>query len=102
MLLHKISPKKIYITVEPSVRDHPKCKDMAVAYKNRTTGGLFREEVRAHLLHGRYFSCMQFQSSTAHTANTEIRESLKWSLTSGKKTIENHRPPGPKSGRGRC
>ena len=33
--------------------DHPKCKDLVVAYKNQTIGALFREEVQAHLLYGR-------------------------------------------------
>ena len=36
--------------VEPPVSDHPKCKDSVVALitcKNRTTGGLFQEEIGA-------------------------------------------------------
>ena len=36
--------------VEPPVSDHPKCKDSVVALitcKNRTTGSLFQEEIRA-------------------------------------------------------
>ena len=33
-----------------------------VAYKNQTTGGLFREEAQAHLLYGREIYCMQFLS----------------------------------------
>ena len=33
-------------TVEPPVSDHPECKEVVV-YKNRTTGGLFWEEVNA-------------------------------------------------------
>ena len=37
-------------TVEPPVSDYPKCKVLVVAYKNQTTGRLFLEEVRAHLL----------------------------------------------------
>ena len=40
-------------TIEPHVSDHTKCKDLVVAYKNRTTGGLFQEEVRVNLLYGR-------------------------------------------------
>ena len=42
-------------TVEPPVRDHPKCEDLVVAlreevaYENRTTGVFFREEVWTHL-----------------------------------------------------
>ena len=44
-------------TIEPPVSDHPKCKDLVVAYgrwsayKNRTTGRLSEEEVRVHLLY---------------------------------------------------
>ena len=43
-------------TVEPSVSNHPKCKDLVIAYgrwslpiKNQSTGGLFQEDVQAHL-----------------------------------------------------
>ena len=43
-------------TVEPSVSNHPKCKDLVIAYgrwslpiKNQTTGGLFQEDVQANL-----------------------------------------------------
>jgi len=40
-------------TVEPPVSDHPKREDLVVFYDKRTTGALFREDVRTHLLYGR-------------------------------------------------
>ena len=40
-------------TFEPAVKDHPKCKGEVVVHKNRTTVGLFREEVQTHRLRGR-------------------------------------------------
>ena len=42
-------------TSESPAGDHPKCKDLVVAYKNWTTGVLFQEEVRAHLIYERLF-----------------------------------------------
>ena len=40
-------------TVEPPISDHTKYKDLVVAYNNRTTERLFRDEGWAHLLYGR-------------------------------------------------
>ena len=74
-------------TVEPPVSDYPRCEDLVVAYFNRTTGCLFREDVRIHLLYGnsllhmcRSVQCHVvtkvlriFLSDKVHTANMEIR-----------------------------
>ena len=61
LLLYKISPKKInyYMqsklpwAITQNARKRLGRLPEVVAYKNQTTWGLFREEVRAHLLHGR-------------------------------------------------
>ena len=35
-------------TIEPPVSDHPRCEDLVVAYKNRTTG-LSSEKMYGHI-----------------------------------------------------
>lgn len=46
--------KKLHtLSVKFPLRDHLKCEGLLVAFENRTTGNLFREEVLAHLLYGR-------------------------------------------------
>ena len=45
-----------------AVNDHPKFKDLVVAYRNRTTGSPFREAVRAHPTLWKIIYCMQFLS----------------------------------------
>ena len=77
-------------------------REVVVVYKNRTTGGLFQEEVQTHLLYGRLFIACNIKVTTSvvpccnlsfsyilsnivHTENIEIRECVKWSLTRGKK-----------------
>ena len=37
--------------VEPPISDHPRCKDLVVAYKNRTTGVFFWEDVQTRILY---------------------------------------------------
>ena len=56
-------------TVEPSVSNHPKCKDLVIAnerwslpIKNQTTGDLFQEDVQAHSALLKTIYCMQFLS----------------------------------------
>jgi len=98
-------------TVEPPVSDHLKCKHLVVAYGRWSLtriepGHLFQEEVRAHLLYGRWFICMQFLSKAMcisvlsrlkFSANIEIRECFKWSLSRKRlKTMENHKIFRPK------
>ena len=59
---------RIESTVEPPVSDHSKCKDLVVdlremvAYKNRTTWGLYREEVPGTSTLWKVIYCMQFLS----------------------------------------
>ena len=51
----RILMETFHYTSEPCVSDHRKCKDLVVTYKNRTTGILFQEEVRAHLIYETLF-----------------------------------------------
>lgn len=54
--------KKLHtLSVKFPLRDHLKCEGLLVAFENRTTGNLFREEVLAHLLFGRQFIACSFQ-----------------------------------------
>ena len=63
-----------------------------VAYKNRTTGGLFREEVQTHLLYGRYL--LHAISKLRHVSPKVFVHKLVagagvldwWSLTRGGRT----------------
>ena len=85
------------ITVEPPVSDHPKCKDLVVAYgrwsltriepqeasyEKRSEDIYFMED---NLLDYTVCSSMWLQGArcTVHTANIEIRERVKRSLTRG-------------------
>ena len=61
-----------------------------VAYKNQTTGSLFREEDKfmenkfiACVVPCWYLSTSYILSSIMHTANIEITEGVKWSLSIG-------------------
>ena len=42
--------KIVVSTVKLPISKHTKCKDLAVANKNQTTGTLFLEDVRTHLI----------------------------------------------------
>ena len=56
-------PKQLLLStvIEPPVNNHPKCKDLVVAYgrwsltRIKPQAGIFWEEVWAHLLYGRQF-----------------------------------------------
>ena len=70
--------KKLH-TVKPPVRDHLKCEDLLVAYRrpvvafeNRTTGDLFREEVQTSVL-WKIIYCMQFLSCDVYSLMLSLR-----------------------------
>ena len=89
------------ITIEPAVSDHPKCKDLVVAYGRWSLTGIEPQEasyekrsediyfMEDNLLDYTMCSSMWLQKffvysrCTVHTANIEIRERVKRSLTRG-------------------
>ena len=56
--LYSLDTIHIKNTLKPPVSNHPKLKDLVVAYENR--GGIFQEKVPTHVIFGSLFVAYNF------------------------------------------